>query len=399
MYFHNASILKSSLFKITSLLCISFFCLTSCVDKDKKQESPANIAQSPQKSNELTLIMAGDAILHSPVYNDAKYTLSGQDSSRKVSVGQDSKKAFGYDFSKMFLLISPIISSYDLAFYNQETILGGKEMGLSGYPTFNSPQEFGDCMVKIGFNLISLANNHTLDRGKDAIINSLKYWQNKPVLASGSYMGVDDRNTPRIYEKNGITYTLLSYTYGTNGIAVPKNEEYFVNVYTKEMLESDIKSVRDKVDLLLVSMHWGDEYTMQPNSEQEELARYLAGLGVDIVIGNHPHVVQPIEWIGRTLIIYSLGNMISSQRGLKKRIGMLASVKVKKDSEGKIALNDLHVQLIYTYYDGKTRNFKIYPFNMLNDSILLNYREIYRDFLQIVTQRDKEKSIRTMPLS
>lgn len=388
--------IQSKFYKIIILICLSlyFCCLTSCVDKEKKQKennTTKNI-ESPQKRNELTLVMAGDALLHSAVYNDAKYNLQN-------AVDSKVKQEFGYDFNKMFVDIEPIISKHDLAFYNQETILGGKELGLSSYPAFNSPQEFGDCMVKIGFNLVSLANNHTLDRGEKAIINSLQYWHNKPVLVSGSYMSLEDRNTPRIYEKNGITYTMLAYTYGTNGIALPKNKEYFVNVYTKEMLASDIANVRDKVDLLIVSMHWGNEYTTKPNKEQEELAKYLAGLGVDIVIGNHPHVVQPIEWIGHTLVIYSLGNMISAQKGLERRIGMLASVKVTKDSNSKqIALKDLSAQLIYTYYDKKFSNFKIYPFSLLNDSILPNYKQIYNEYLQIITQRDHERSIRTMPL-
>lgn len=387
---------KSNYYKIIILLCLSFYACSfvSCVDKEKKHQKSSiteNI-ESSKKSNEITLIMAGDALLHSAVYNDAKYNLQN-------AVDSKSKQAFNYDFSKMFIDIEPLISKYDLAFYNQETILGGKELGLSGYPAFNSPQEFGDCMLKIGFNLISLANNHTLDRGERAIIKSLQYWHNKSVLASGSYMSLRDKNTSRIYEKNGITYTMLAYTYGTNGIKLPKNKEYLVNIYTKEMLARDIANVRDKVDLLIVSMHWGNEYVMNPNKEQEELAHYLAELGVDIIIGNHPHVVQPIEWIGNTLVVYSLGNMISAQKGLERRIGMLAGIKVKKDSKrGQISLNDLHVQLIYTYYDRQFRNFKIYPFSLLNDSILPNYKKIYNDYLQVITQRDKEKSIHIIPL-
>ncbi len=386
---------KFYIFIILLYTCIFLF-YTACTDKEQKQQDTptTKTTKSTPESNELTLIMGGDALLHAPVYNDAKYKLPLQDTTKPIT-----KTAFGYNFNKMFIHIAPIIAQYDLAFYNQETILGGKEMGLSSYPTFNSPQEFGDCMVNMGFNLVSLANNHTLDRGEQAIINSLTYWQNQSVLTAGSYRSFEDRNTPRIYKKNGITYALLAYTYGTNGIAIPKGKEYLVNVYTKTMLANDIANIRDKVDLLIVSMHWGDEYVFQPNAEQQDLAHYLAELGVNIVIGNHPHVVQPIEWINNTLVIYALGNMISAQRGLQKRIGMLAGIKVKKDSQnGQISLHDLHANLIYTYYNNKIKDFQIYPFTKLNDTILPNYKQIYHDYLQVVTQKDKAHLIRTIPL-
>ncbi|WP_304149358.1 CapA family protein [Helicobacter bilis] len=377
-------------------LCLYMFSFIACSDKEKKQQDIKPTKDSKliesKINNELTLIMGGDALLHTAVYNDAKYTLPQEKDSK-------AKPTFSYDFSKMFIHAAPLISQYDLAFYNQETILGGKELGLSSYPAFNSPQEFGDCMINLGFNLISLANNHTLDRGEKAIINSREYWSKKPVIAAGSYISENERNTAKIYEKSGITYTLLAYTYGTNGIPIPKNKEYLVNVYNKEMLKKDIENVRNKVDLLMVSMHWGNEYDFKPNKEQEEFAHYLSTLGVDIIIGHHPHVVQPIEWINNTLVIYSLGNMISAQKGLEKRVGMFAGVKIKKDSKSKkITLHDLHTHLIYTYYDKNRKNFSIYPFTKLNEKILLNYKQIYKDYLKIVTQRDIADSIRTTRL-
>lgn len=390
-------------YKFITFFLIHFYLIfyISCSDKDKKQQDISTVKKIESKtakskhaktSNSLTLIMGGDALLHAAVYDDAKYTLEQKEQSK-------SKPVFGYDFRKMFIHTAPLISQYDLAFYNQETILGGQEIGLSSYPAFNSPQEFGDCMVDLGFNIISLANNHTLDRGEKAIIKSLQYWNKQPVLTAGSYMSLNERNTPKIYEKNGITYTLLAYTYGTNGIPIPKNKEYFVNVYNKDMLAKDIAKVRDKVDLLIVSMHWGDEYMFRPNKEQEEFAHYLSKLGADIVIGNHPHVVQPIEWINNTLVIYSLGNMISAQNGLEKRIGMFAGVNVTKDlKNNKISLHDLHIHLIYTYYDKERSNFSIYPFTELTEDILPNYKKVYNDYLKVVTQRDATQSIRIIPL-
>lgn len=340
------------------------------------------------RAHSLSLVMAGDALLHAPVYNDAQRL----ESSKVV-----------YDFVPMFAPIAPLVARYDLAFYNQETILGGVELGLSSYPSFNSPQEFGDCMLKLGFNLISLANNHTLDKGEKGVRAMLEYWhrqeKERAIAIAGSYVSQEDRAKPRIYEKNGISYALLAYTYGTNGIPIPKGKEYLVNVYTKEMLAQDIKALRDKVDLLLVSMHWGIEYDFTPSKEQRELAAFLASLGVDIVIGNHPHVIQPIEKIGNTLVIYSHGNLISAQKGINKRVGMLTSVRIHlfdtKKREAllaeagefvpRVSLSDVRAELIYTHHENG-KNFRIYPLRKVNDKILPNAKQVYKDYTKILTQ-------------
>ncbi len=319
-------------------------------------------------AKELNLIMAGDALLHSTVYKDAKQ----EDGS--------------YDFSSMLTALKPVVEKYDLAFYNQETILGGVKLGLSTYPNFNSPQEFGDNMLSLGFNLISLANNHTLDTGERAVRSSLAYWEEKPVLTAGSYNSFLERNTPKIEQKNGIKYALLAYTYGTNGIPLPKGKEYLVNVYTKAMLEKDIKAIRSQVDFLMVSMHWGIEYDFIPSKEQRDLAKFLADLGVDLIIGTHPHVVQPAEWIGDTLVYYSLGNLISGQRGTNKRIGMLGSVHITKIQDGKVKLSNPRAELIYTYYNPHFKDFKLMWFDELNNTILPNYKEIYKQYTHIITQ-------------
>lgn len=372
------------------------------------QEAQAKIApDSPPKrtkrlftrAHSLSLVMAGDALLHTPVYTDAQ----------KVD---SSTGAITYNFAKMFAPIAPLIARYDLAFYNQETILGGTELGLSSYPSFNSPQEFGDTMLSLGFNLISLANNHTLDKGERGVRAMLAYWHTKeaesiaramPIAIAGSYASQEDRDKPRIYEKNGITYALLAYTYGTNGIPIPKGKEYLVNVYTKDMLIRDVKALRDKVDLLLVSMHWGIEYDFAPSKEQREFAALLASLGVDIVIGNHPHVIQPIEKIGNTLVIYSHGNLISAQKGINKRVGMLTSVRIhlfdtkkreallaRLGAEGgfvpRVSLSDLRAELIWTHYESGGKNFAIYPLRKVSNKLLPNAKHIYKDYTKILTQ-------------
>ena len=322
-------------------------------------------------TKELNLIMAGDALLHASVYNDAK------------------QENGSYDFSKMLTALE-VAKKYDLAFYNQETILGGVELGLSTYPAFNSPQEFGDNMLSLGFNLISLANNHTLDRGEKAVRSSLAYWKGKHAVTAGSYDSFKERNNIQIQQKNGITYALLAYTYGTNGIPLPKGKEYLVNVYTKKMLKDDIENIRKKVDFLMVSMHWGIEYDFTPSQEQRDLAKFLADLGVDLIIGTHPHVVQPAEWIGDTLVYYSLGNLISGQRGTNKRIGMLGSVHITKIQDGKVKLSNPRAELIYTYYNTHFKDLKLMWFNELDNNILPNYKSIYKEYMNIITQGKQE---------
>ena len=350
--------------KILLLFYVLLFSACSPFASDTKTQ------KSTQKIQKLSLIMTGDALLHKRVYKDAEFKDKG------------SKMGYSYDFSKALSRISPIISNYDLAFYNQESILGGKEIGLSTYPNFNSPQEFGEAMVELGFNLVSLANNHTLDRGERAVLNSLKFWQGKKgVLTSGSYASLKEANEVRIYEKNGIKYALLAYTYGVNGNPIPK--PYLVNLIDKNKIAADIAKLRLKVDLLLVSLHWGEEYKFEPSPAQRELAAFLASKGVDIIIGSHSHYVGPIEFIDDTLVIYSLGNFISSQRGLYRRVGMLVSLDIHKNSK-KIQLNNLQTRLIYTYYDENFKNFTVYPFDELNEELLPNFKAVERELKGII---------------
>ena len=157
-------------------------------------------------------------------------------------------------------------------------------------------------MIDAGFNMVSLATNHTMDAGRNGVENSCKYWkEHSDILAVGSYCSEEDRNEVIIKEKNNIKYALLNYTYGTNGISVPNGKEYYVNIWPtssksayenyKEVVKSDIEKLRDKVDVLMVAMHFGEEYNFDKTTYQEDAAEYLASLGVDIVIGTHSHVV------------------------------------------------------------------------------------------------------------
>ena len=359
------------------ILIISALYLTTQNKEVKKEPKPKKEIKDEIKTSKLSLVMVGDALLHSSVYKDAYQNGT-------------------YDFSSQLELIKPIVKNYDLAFYNQESILGGTEIGLSDYPTFNSPKEFGDTMIDAGFNLVSLANNHTLDRGEKAVINSCNYWKTKEVLSAGSYCSKEDAEQINIKEKNGIKYTLLAYTYGTNGIKVPEGKEYLVNLYSDEKVKSDIEKVRDKVDLLMVSMHWGTEYKNEPTETQKKQAEYLSSLGVDIIIGTHPHVIEPITYINDTLVIYSLGNFISAQstnNDYNTMVELMTSVdiiKQEKNGQSTIKLDNLNNELLYNYYKKGSRwtNFKVIPFSQMNETYNQDYKRLYEKYSSIVKMYD-----------
>lgn len=394
------------IFSITLISIISYIIIKP--NKDNKTISKPNILnKNEDKHYEASLIAVGDYLIHSSVYKDANRLANGD----------------GYDFKPMISYIKEIVSNHDIAYYNQETILGGSELGLSDYPTFNSPYEAGDAMLDAGFNLVSLATNHTMDSGKKAVENSCKYWQSKEnVLTAGSYCSEEERNKINIKEINNIKYTMLNYTYGTNGM--PVANDYLVNVWPtdidninnpekdtkyqayKKQVKEDIDKVKDKVDFLIVAMHWGVEYTHEPTAYEKDMASYLASLGVNLIIGTHPHVIQPVTWIDDTLVIYSLGNFISAQyqnkntcTNYKCTTELMTSLKIEKDiknNQTSVKITNVENELLYNYYNQSTwRNFKVIPFsNPKIKEYLPNYKEVYNTYKAVVQKMDNEITVK-----
>lgn len=362
---------------ITIILLAAFFSFKA--NHQAKREESVKTTQEEKKDTKkemsASLIMVGDALIHSSIYMDAK-----------TSTGS-------YDFRPMLEKIKPIVSKYDLKYYNQETVLGGVELGLSNYPRFNSPYEVGNAFIDAGFNLVSLATNHTMDKGEQGVLNSLSYWSKQPsVLTAGSYTSFEDRDKKVIKEINGIKYAFFSYTTWTNGLDTPTGKEYLNNVYNEELAKNDIERVKDEVDIIIVAMHWGTEYSKGISDSQVEIANYLSSLGVDIIIGSHPHVVEPIEFIGKTMVIYSLGNFISDQVGVERLTGLMVSVNIHKTVEKDnttISLENPEAELIYTYSAAypRKRNFLVYPYSELNDDILKGYKEYYNTYKNVVLSK------------
>lgn len=355
---------------------VSLQAYTSFAPKDIviQKKPKKEIKKEEKKEYHASMVMVGDALIHNSLYIDAK------------------KSDGSYDFKPMLEVTKPITSKYDLAYYNQETVLGGTKLGLSSYPRFNSPQEVGDAFIDSGFNLVSLATNHTMDCGEKAVLAGLEYWNSKEgVVTAGSYTSFEERDQVRIYEVNGIKYAFFSYTTWTNGLVPPTGKEYLNNVYSDELAKADIERVRDKVDVVMVAMHWGTEYSLGVSAEQEKIAHYLSELGVDIIIGAHPHVVEPVEYIGKTLVIYSLGNYISAQDTTEKLTGLMMSVDIKKTVDKGIttvSVENPKAELLYTKFNLRGKfDFKVYPYSQLNNTILPNYRSYYEKYKAVVTER------------
>lgn len=359
------------------ILTVSLGVITFLYFNDKDEEKPLKnkkeenkVVEEQPKEKRMSLVAVGDTLIHGALYVDAQ-------------TGYDT-----YDFSYMFTEIEPLLKDYDLKYYNQETIIGGKNLGVSHYPRFNSPDEIGDALVGIGFNLVSLANNHTMDKDEAGILYSVDYWRKKEgVVVSGQSDSFEDKNNIKIHEQNGIKYAFIAYTDMTNGLAVPSGKEYLVNVYSDEQAKIDIESVRDKVDVVIVSMHWGEEYTHDPTYSEKREAKYLSDLGVDLIIGSHPHVIQPVGYVDDTLVIYSLGNFVSGQSplGLAKTIGLMVGMDiVVRDND--VTFENLDYKLLYTYCTSNYQNYKVYPFDNLTDDILYNHESIEQEYMNIVTK-------------
>ncbi|MCP8616402.1 CapA family protein [Salirhabdus salicampi] len=320
--------------------------------------------------SEISLGAVGDLLIHSSVYEDAK-TSSG-----------------GYDFTPMLEDVKPYMEKQDIMFANQETILGGSEIGLSSYPRFNSPYEVGDALKDTGVDIVSIANNHTLDRGEQAILNATSYLDKIGIQYVGGYRSFEDQKRQRIINKNGIAVGFLAYTYGTNGLVRPNDKPYLVQYLDQEKMVKDIKALKPNVDFVVVSLHFGMEYQRFANDAQVLLADEISKAGADVIIGHHPHVLQPVDWLEqedghKTFIIYSLGNFLSGQAKLYQRIGAILELKLQKkigpDGTATYNMKDAKVLPTWNHRTERYRDYKIVPLINADEYGLSNAKELYNE--------------------
>lgn len=261
-------------------------------------ESSGNLEEQRNEEKRVSFLGVGDNLIHNVIFEEAQL----EDGS--------------FDFKPMFENVSDDIEKVDLAFINQETLIGGDEFGFSGYPTFNTPSNMAGNLNELGFDLVNGASNHSLDKGKQGIINTLEIWdKQEDMVFTGVFDSQKERDTIPVIERDGVTFSFLAYTYGTNGIE--PDVSYRLNYFDEDLITQDIERAKEVSDFVIVSAHWGDEHMLEPNDFQKDYAQLIADLEVDAVIGTHPHVIQPVEWVegkngNQTLVVYSLGNFLSA---------------------------------------------------------------------------------------
>lgn len=327
------------------LLAIFLFFWTILVAQEKK----------------VSLIFAGDAMQHTPQLRAAK---------------TDSN----YSYKSVFKYIKPKISSSDIAAINLETTLGVKP--FTGFPKFNSPREYAEELHKTGFNLFFTANNHALDRGKEGLENTIAIIKEIGAKQTGTFNSIINRDLyyPLMIIKNGIRIAFLNYTYGTNGLLVKKPN--FVNQIDTILIKEDIKTAKLlKPDIIIASLHWGEEYHTNPSKKQKELARFLFQNDVRIIIGHHPHVVQPIQINKQNdsiqqVVYYSLGNFYTNQRKPNTDGGMLAEIILKKDEKkSSVVIESAGYSLVWVhkYFKDYKPVYQILPTSLDTDTLIDNY--------------------------
>ncbi|MBY0088573.1 CapA family protein [Brevibacillus brevis] len=309
-----------------------------------------------------------------------------------------------YDFKRFFPNVIPMFREADWVIGNLETTMSGSEAKYSGYPMFNSPESLAHALKEIGFTAVTTANNHSMDRKEQGVLQTIKYLDEAGLPHTGTFANPEDRDEPLLLTKDGFTLALLSYTYGTNGIAIPEGKPYLINLISPGLMKKDIARAREKgADLVAVALHFGNEYQRMPSPEQIKTAEQALTFGADIILGAHPHVVQPYEWKTVTLedgsqhkglITYSLGNFISAQRWDYKDVGAILKLVLYKNESGEASIESAEMIPTYVHFYRKNnkRNYVIYPVSETLEKLKQGqkYPTLTKEAIQYMTQLQKE---------
>ncbi|MDR1363991.1 MAG: CapA family protein [Spirochaetaceae bacterium] len=345
---------------ISCVILLAFLLNVSCATNKQTQlpappQLPAaqEAAGVVQEDYSVTLVAVGDNLIHIELINDAKTEADGV-----------------FDFDKYYTRVASLIKNADVAFINQETMIAGEGFGYSGYPLFNGPKGIGEAIVNLGFDVVNHASNHTMDKGEGAVFEVIDFWDvQKDVLVLGINRSPEERDDvgKNIIERNNIKIGFLAYTYGTNGIPLPKDKPFLVSLIDTDVMAGEIGALRPLCDFLVVSMHWGNEYEFTPSERQEELALFLAECGVDLVIGHHPHVLQPFRAIPREgsppmVCFFSLGNFLSAQSEPPRLLGGMMRVTVRKGASPPygVSVDEAELLPLVTHYEAGYRGFSVY---------------------------------------
>ncbi len=334
----------------------------------------------------ISISAVGDLMCHSPEADYAKVT------------------ADSFDFNPAFSIIRQYLNKSDFTFGNFETVTGGKSLGYSGYPFFNAPDEFISAIKFAGFNLLTTSNNHALDKGEKGLLRTISVINKNGINYVGTFSSERDRDSIRIFNLKGIKVALLAYTYGTNGNYIPPNKPYLINIIDTSLIKKDIKTARQQnADIVLVYFHFGEEYHRLPTDYQKNIVEKTIQDGADIIIGSHPHVIEPVAYfktnggkLDTGFVAFSLGNFISNQRWRYSDAGLVLNLYLTKNLKSDSVYISKVTYLPTWVFKGKIQNkneFKIIPaqepspkiLNYLGENNLAKMEQAFRDTKNILT--------------
>ncbi|HRX21861.1 MAG TPA: CapA family protein [Syntrophomonadaceae bacterium] len=334
--------MKTTLTRVSIVLAIVLIIAAAAYEQQQGRQKPLPVnvdepAEVPEQNVTITLTAAGDCLMHN------------------TQIWSGLQENGSYSFPTFFADVQDLIKQGDYSSTNFEAPMAGAAAGYSGYPLFNSPDAAAEAFKDAGFDLIITANNHILDKGFNGAVRTMQVLHEQGLDTAGTYLSAEDREKFLIKDIRGVKVGYLAYSYSTNGLPVPAEHPYFFNFLDQEQILADIKALRPQVDVVVLVLHWGVEYSPQPTNEQKNMARQFLAAGADIILGSHPHVIQPMEVIEvdgqEKFVIYSMGNFISHQTGLERNSGVVLKVKFSKDlASGKTVLSEVAYTPTYSHY-------------------------------------------------
>ena len=321
-------------------------------EKANEENKTNNNSEETPTDTTFTLTAIGDIMCHNTQYLDAYNDETGE-----------------YDFSYVFDDISLYTKTADICVGNLETTFAGEDVGYSSYPTFNTPDSLAYELKDIGVDVLSTAGNHALDKGFNGLSRTIDVLNDADISHLGTYKSKEEQDKTLIKYVKGIKIAFVNFAYGTNGIPIPSDKPYCVNLIDENLMKEQIdRAKEEEPDIIIACMHWGTEYKTTPNSTQEQLADFLFKNGVDIILGTHPHVLEPMEKRTVTLddgstkdgfVIYSLGNFIADQNAEYTRDSIILNIDITKHTDGKITIDNYEYVPIYMYKDTSKKKQKM----------------------------------------
>ncbi len=297
-------------------------------------ESSDSFNEEPITHSSVSFLACPDNLIHPCIYYDAIERAAKNNNTKPSYKDLHNAK---YDFSPIYKNVKDIIANADIAYLNQESLIGGNSGSVHGYPCFNTPNVMGETVIDVGFDIINVAHNHMLDSGNTNFLTHCNdFFESRNVDVLGCYPNDESTNNITIIEKNNIKIAFLTYTYSTNGITLDSNNPFVIPFFDETLIRKQVKLAKENADFIIVSCHWGNENTHTLNSFQKNQAEFLCELDVDLVLGMHPHCIQPMEWKTsptgkKILVVYSLGNFVSGMdRGINN-LGCMLSLEIQKD--------------------------------------------------------------------